>query len=145
SLMAPAAERLAADLARVPFREPAFPVVANVTARPLPAAAAAPGLLAEQVTGSVRWVETLRWLAAEAGPDARFVELGAGEVLTGLIARTLPGAQAAAVEGPEGLEEVLSTHAGGRACRAGDRLETRQRPRGRCPPSRPRLTGGGGL
>src|SRR5690606_19458925 len=40
SLMAPAAERLAADLARVPFREPAFPVVANVTARPLPAAAA---------------------------------------------------------------------------------------------------------
>ena len=112
SLMAPAAERLAADLARVPFREPAFPVVANVTARPLPAAAAAPGLLAEQVTGSVRWVETLRWLAAEAGPDARFVELGAGEVLTGLIARTLPGAQAAAVEDPEGLEEVLSTHAG---------------------------------
>jgi len=112
SLMAPAAERLAADLARTEFREPEFPVVCNVTARPLTAAADAPRMLTEQVTGSVRWVETLRWLSAAAGEGARFVEFGSGEVLTGLVKRTVAGAWAAAVSDPAGLEEVLEAHAG---------------------------------
>jgi len=112
SLMTPAAERLAEDLARATFREPAFPVVCNVTARPLTAAADAPRMLTEQVTGSVRWVETLRWLSAAAGEGARFVEFGSGEVLTGLVKRTVAGAWAAAVSDPAGLEEVLEAHAG---------------------------------
>lgn len=111
SLMAPAAERLAADLAAVTFRDPEFPVVCNVTARPLPSGADAPRMLTTQVTGSVRWVESLRWLHAQAGEGAAFVELGSGEVLTGLVKRTLPGAPAAAVSDPAGLEEVLSSHA----------------------------------
>jgi [acyl-carrier-protein] S-malonyltransferase len=112
SLMAPAAERLAADLAAVAFREPAFPVVCNVTARPLPSAAEAPRMLTDQVTRSVRWVETLRWLSATAGEGARFVEFGSGEVLAGLVRRTLPGAWAASVTDPAGLEEVVGAHAG---------------------------------
>ncbi len=111
-LMAPAAERLAADLERVSFGEPSFPVVANVTARPLSSASDAPRLLAEQVTGSVRWVETVRWLAANAGDGARFLEFGSGDVLTGLVRRTLAGAEAAAVYDPASLEEVLEADAG---------------------------------
>ncbi len=112
SLMAPAARRLARDLAATAFRDPAFPVVCNVTARPLPAGDEAPRMLTDQVTGSVRWVETLRWLWAAAGEGARFVELGSGEVLTGLVRRTLPGAWTAAVSDPAGLEEVVGAHAG---------------------------------
>src|SRR5690606_28617507 len=108
SLMAPAAARLAADLARVAFRDPEFPVVCNVTARPLSSGDEAPRMLTAQVTGSVRWVETLRWLGAQAGDGVRFVELGSGEVLTGLVKRTLPGAWCAAVSDPASLEEVLS-------------------------------------
>src|SRR5690606_26832482 len=57
SLMRPAAERLAADLAATEFAEPGFDIVCNVTAEPLPGAAAAAGLLTEQVTAPVRWVE----------------------------------------------------------------------------------------
>ncbi|HZJ10614.1 MAG TPA: ACP S-malonyltransferase [Trueperaceae bacterium] len=65
SLMRPAAERLAVDLRQTAFAQPAFPVVCNVTAAPLPDAADAPELLAAQVTSSVRWVESVRRLAAD--------------------------------------------------------------------------------
>lgn len=110
SLMEPAAKRLAVDLAAVHFAEPSFPVLNNVTATPMPtpAAAAAAELLTAQVTGSVRWVETVRWLHGATDGDAAFLEFGSGDVLTNLIKRTVDGAVAASVSDPEGIEEVLA-------------------------------------
>ena len=89
SLMKPAAERLAVDLRNTAFGEPSFPVVCNVTAEPLPAPSAAPGLLEAQVTGSVRWVECVQRLAATPGGPPRFLEFGSGEVLVNLVKRIL--------------------------------------------------------
>lgn len=108
SLMEPAARRLAVDLAAVRFSEPRFPVVNNVTATPMPTPAAAAELLTAQVTGSVRWVATVRWLHGATDTQAAFLEFGSGDVLTNLIKRTVDGAVAASVSDPEGIEEVLA-------------------------------------
>jgi [acyl-carrier-protein] S-malonyltransferase len=90
-LMAPAAERLSEALAASPLRDPAFPVVANASAEPVRDAATARRLLGSQLTSPVRWVESVRALAALAGEDARFVEVGPGSVLTGLARRIVTG------------------------------------------------------
>ena len=86
-LMEPAADRLAAALARTPIRPPAFPVYANSTAAPFEDVAAQ---LARNLLAPVRWRETLLALRA-AGAD-EFAELGPGEVLTGMVRRTLVAA-----------------------------------------------------
>jgi len=90
-LMAPAAAGLAPDLQTTAFVPPAFPVYANVTAQPNTDPTALPGLLTEQITGAVRWVETIQAFAA-AGADV-FIEFGPGTVLTGLVKRILPDAR----------------------------------------------------
>lgn len=90
-LMAPAQEALTPDLHAAALAPLAFPVYANVTAAPNRDPAALPELLAAQITGSVRWVETIQALA-EAGADL-FVEFGPGTVLTGLVKRILPDAR----------------------------------------------------
>jgi len=91
-LMAPAAQGLAAELAAAPFQEPAFPVVANATAESVRSSGQARRLLVEQLTAPVRWVECVRALAGAAPEGAsRFVELGPGTVLGGLLKRILPG------------------------------------------------------
>lgn len=104
SLMQPAADAFAPLLRETSFGKPAFPVISNVTAR-----AAAPdelaGLLTQQVTGTVRWTETLENLA-QAGVTT-FVEFGSGAVLTGLVGRTLEGVEAMAVTDPDELERAL--------------------------------------
>lgn len=105
-LMRSAAERLAGDLAAVEFREPSLTVVCNVTAQPLPAAAAAPAILVEQVTAPVRWVECVRTLGALGA--TRYLEFGSGKVLTGLLERILPGAAGAAVTDPASLAAALA-------------------------------------
>ena len=93
-LMAPALEGLTAALAAAPAREPCFPVVANATAQPVRDARAAKAHLAAQLTSPVRWVECTRKLAELDGPGAAptFVEIGPGNVLTGLAKRIVPGA-----------------------------------------------------
>lgn len=91
ALMGPAQDALTPDLRATAFGPLAFPVVANVTAEPNDDPAALPGLLARQITGSVRWVETVRRLA-DLGADT-FIEFGPGTVLTGLVKRILPGAR----------------------------------------------------
>ena len=90
-LMAPAAVHLAEALRAAPFREPAFPVVANATAEPVRAADRARALLAEQLTAPVRWVACMEE-AARLAPGARFIEVGPGAVLAGLLKRIVPGA-----------------------------------------------------
>ena len=104
-LMQPAADRLARDLARVRFRDPAFGIVCNVTADLLPRAADAPDLLTRQVTSPVRWVESIKHLRALGA--RRFVELGAGKVLTGLIGRILDGVEAVSVPDMDALYAAL--------------------------------------
>ncbi len=91
-LMAPAAEALRVALERAPFRDPAFPVLANATAEPVRGAATARRLLADQLTAPVRWVACMQRAAALAGPGARFIEIGPGTVLSGLLKRNVPGA-----------------------------------------------------
>ena len=92
SLMAPAANHLRVALERAPFRNPAFPVIANATAEPVREAGRARRLLADQLTAPVRWVACMQRAAELAGAGARFVEIGPGTVLAGLVKRSVPGA-----------------------------------------------------
>lgn len=85
-LMAPAAAGLAAALAGTRFAAPAFPVVANASAKPVTDPADARRLLEAQLTAPVRWVECVQALAALA-PGGRFIEIGPGTVLGGLVKR----------------------------------------------------------
>ncbi len=103
-LMAPAAERLASEVAAVSFRDPAFPVYSNVTAKPVTRGEEAKRLLIEQITAPVRWVEVMRALY-DAGARA-FLEFGVGNVLTGMVRRTLEGVLAQPVTTPEEAREV---------------------------------------
>lgn len=102
-LMQPAAEEMAAALASAAIHAPAVPVVANVTARPERDPEAIRRLLVEQVTGRVRWRESMEWLAGEGGVT-RFVEVGSGKVLTGMAKRIAPDAESLALNTPEELE-----------------------------------------
>jgi len=111
SLMQPAAERLAADLAAVEFADPRFPVVCNVDATPVTTGEAAREALERQVTSPVRWSETLEFLAAQ-GVEV-FVEVGPGRVLTGLVKRTLGrGVEIYAVDEIEEVDAVVAALAG---------------------------------
>jgi len=91
ALMQPAAEALAPDLRAAKLGQMDFPVVANVNAQAVSEAAQVPDLLIDQITGSVRWVQSIRRLA-EMEADV-FVEFGPGTVLTGLVKRILPDAR----------------------------------------------------
>ena len=96
-LMEPAADRLRAALAATPVRQPAFPVWSNGSAAPF---ADVRRELAQNLLKPVRWRETL--LALRAHGVERFVELGPGAVLTGMVKRTL------AVEGTAARRAVVS-------------------------------------
>ncbi|WP_456414474.1 ACP S-malonyltransferase [Oceanithermus profundus] len=104
-LMAPAREALARDLARVELRTPRFPVFSNVTAEPATDPERIRELLLAQITAPVRWVEILEGMHGRG--VTTFVELGSGNVLTGLVRRTLPEARALNAEEPEGLAVAL--------------------------------------
>ena len=97
ALMAPAAEKLRAELERVKVGPLAVPVVANVTAEPNQDPARVKELLYAQVTGSVRWEETVQRLAA-LGVDEAF-EVGPGKVLAGLCKRIAPEIKLGALNG----------------------------------------------
>ena len=98
ALMAPAAEAMREALAKVEMRVPAVPVVANVEAEPLTDPAAIRDALVRQVTATVRWRESVAYMAGQ-GVD-RFYEIGSGKVLTGLLKRIAPGATGMAVGTP---------------------------------------------
>ena len=107
ALMQPAQERLRADLDAIEFRDLAWPLVNNWQAREIRTGAAAREGLYQQVPNPVRWVETIRYLAGQG--IGRFVEVGAGSVLTGLL-RNIDGAlQGVKFGEPSDLEKVRSS------------------------------------
>jgi [acyl-carrier-protein] S-malonyltransferase len=102
-LMAPAAEEMARALALAAIAPPSPPVVANVTAAPTADPEVIRRLLVEQVTGRVRWRESMEWLAGEGGVTV-FAEAGSGKVLTGIAKRVAPEAAAFTLNAPADLE-----------------------------------------
>lgn len=102
-LMAPAAQEMADALADAALIAPAVPVVANVTARPETDPAIIRRLLVDQVTGRVRWRESMEWMAADGGVT-RFVEVGSGKVLAGMAKRIAPDAESVSLNAPADLE-----------------------------------------
>lgn len=105
ALMEPAAEAMAKALEASPPVTPVVPLVANVTAAKVTDPAAIAKLLVEQVTGTVRWRESVEAMVA-FGAD-RFVELGSGKVLAGLAKRIAPDAGAISVGSPADIEALL--------------------------------------
>ena len=102
-LMQPAADEMARALEEAQILAPQAPLVANVTARPVLDPELIRRLLVEQVTGRVRWRESMEWLAGEGGVT-HFAEAGAGKVLTGMAKRIAPDAIASALNSPADLE-----------------------------------------
>lgn len=105
SLMAPAADVMADALAAVTIKMPSVPLVANVTAGRLSDPDDIRLKLVEQVTGMVRWRESVAFMAAE-GVDTT-VELGAGKVLAGLSKRIDRSLSAHSAGAPEDIEKLL--------------------------------------
>jgi [acyl-carrier-protein] S-malonyltransferase len=106
ALMEPVKPRLAEVLARVKVSAPTVPVVTNVEAAPNSDAARVVPLLLEQVSSSVRWVETIQALQAQG--VTRVVELGPGKVLNGLIKRITKDIESFNVEDSASLEKTLA-------------------------------------
>lgn len=104
SLMQPAADRMAEALADADIQEPAVPLVANVTAEAVSDPIAIRDLLVKQVTGRVRWTQSVQAMVNDGVTD--FVELGAGKVLSGLIRRIEKEAGARSAASPEDLEAL---------------------------------------
>jgi [acyl-carrier-protein] S-malonyltransferase len=101
-LMKPAADRMAEELAKVAVKPPAVPVLANVTAQIASEPDQIRRLLVEQVTGRVRWRESIAALAG-LGMDTT-VEFGGNKVLTGMVKRIAPELQMIALDTPADLE-----------------------------------------
>ena len=106
ALMQPAAEAMAEALARVELHAPSVPLIANVLAAPLSDPVAIKQRLVEQVTGMVRWRESVTWLA-DNGVDL-FVEVGAGKVLSGLARRIVEGAETLPVGTPDDIDAMIA-------------------------------------
>ena len=99
ALMQPAAEVMADALAKVSIRSPGVPVVANVLAKAIRDPGEIVRALIAQVTGTVRWRESVLFMASAGVTN--FYEVGAGKVLSGLIKRLAEGATASAIGSPE--------------------------------------------
>jgi len=102
-LMTPAREGLAPDLEATTFADPRPAVVVNIDARPVTTGEAARDALIRQIDGAVRWVESVEWMASE-GRIERFVEIGPGSVLRGLVRKIVPAVSTVGVAEPGDLE-----------------------------------------
>jgi [acyl-carrier-protein] S-malonyltransferase len=111
-LMAPAEAGLRAALAEARLGAPVIPVYANVDGRAVETAAAAEDRLRRQLTAPVRWVDVVRALAA-AYPEAVFVEMGPGAVLTGLVTRIAPQVATATCGTPSDVERLIGHRTAG--------------------------------
>jgi [acyl-carrier-protein] S-malonyltransferase len=109
ALMQPAADAMAQALATTPVRPPKVPVVANVLARSVTEPEEIVRSLVAQVTGTVRWRESVAFMA-QAGVKT-FYEVGSGKVLSGLVRRIADGATGVAVGTPEDIAAVKAARA----------------------------------
>ncbi len=109
ALMQPAADVMAEALSTVSVKSPAVPVVPNVLARPITDPAEIVRSLVSQVTGTVRWRESVAAMAG-AGVD-QFYEVGAGKVLSGLVKRIAEGARASAIGTPDDVASFKTARA----------------------------------
>ena len=107
SLMQPAADAMAAALAEVAMQAPVVPLVANVTATPISDPAEIRQRLVEQVTGVVRWTDSVTWLTGQGGVT-NLLELGTGKVLTGLAKRISSEATATAIGTPADIDALVA-------------------------------------
>ena len=107
SMMQPAADAMATALAEVSMQAPVVPLVANVLAAPISDPAEIRQRLVEQVTGVVRWTESVSWLTTTGGVT-NLVELGSGKVLTGLAKRIAPQATAQAIGTPADIDAFVA-------------------------------------
>ncbi len=106
SLMQPAAEAMQAALSEVAMQAPVVPVISNVLAAPITDPEEIRRRLVEQVTGVVRWTESIAWLTGEGGVT-NLVELGSGKVLTGLAKRINGNVTATAVGTPADIDAFV--------------------------------------
>jgi [acyl-carrier-protein] S-malonyltransferase len=113
AMMQPAQDRLAPELAQIEFRDPAFPLVNNVDAAVVRDGASGRDGLVRQVSSPVRWQESIERLVAEG--VTTFVEVGPGEVLSGLIKKIAKGAQILNVRDPDSLDKTVAALSGERA------------------------------
>lgn len=105
ALMQPAADAMAAALSTATIKAPVVPVIANVTAGPVGDPEQIRKHLVEQVTGTVRWADSMRWAATDGGVTT-LVEVGSGKVLSGLIKRIADGVSATPFGAPADLAAV---------------------------------------
>jgi [acyl-carrier-protein] S-malonyltransferase len=109
SMMQPAADAMAEALSAVTINAPVVPLVANVLAQPISAPGTIKDSLVRQVTGTVRWRESVQFMA-QAGVTS-FYEIGAGKVLTGLIKRIADTATTAAIGTPDDVTKFKAQRA----------------------------------
>jgi len=107
ALMAPAADAMCEALAGVAAKAPVVPLIANVRAAPVSDPQEIVRLLVEQVTGQVRWRETVEWFGANG--VATLYEVGSGKVLTGLARRIDKSVTGIAINTPADIDNALAT------------------------------------
>jgi [acyl-carrier-protein] S-malonyltransferase len=107
ALMQPAADVMAEALAKITVRAPSVPLVANVVGKPISNPAEIVSRLVEQVTGTVRWRESVAFMADHG--VTTFYEIGAGKVLTGLVKRIAASATGVAIGTPEDVATFKTT------------------------------------
>jgi len=105
ALMEPAAEVMAQALEQVHINRPAVPVVANVVAEGITDPATIRSLLVQQVTGSVRWRESVLWMAENGVTE--IWEIGAGKALSGMVRRIERSIACAAIGTPDDIKKAL--------------------------------------
>ena len=110
ALMQPAADRMAEALADTSIAAPAVPLVANVRAEAVSDPDEIRALLVEQVTGSVRWRESVAWMAGQGVTE--LVEIGAGKALSGMARRIDRALSAVAVNGPDDVKKLAEAISG---------------------------------
>ncbi len=107
SLMRPAAAEMREALANVEISPPTVPVISNVTASPQRDPGEIRENLVKQITATVRWRETVTWLVGQG--VSRFVELGAGKVLAGLVRRIAPDAETVSAVEPDDIRALADS------------------------------------
>ncbi len=111
ALMQPAADVMAEALAQVTLAAPRVPLVANVAAEGVQDPETIRRLLIAQVTGSVRWRESVDWMAGQGVTE--FWEIGAGKALSGMIKRIAKGTETRAIGNPEDVQAAIAAYNAG--------------------------------